>query len=491
MKYFAYEKNQTTGPHTLEELRAKLERGELTPTDRVCLEGTENWTPLATILQQAPSPYLSAPQHSPAPGSVPPARKKGGCAGCLLTGLVIFAILIVGLIGTTYYMLFHTAFPLRMIEKVASTPNFSIKGISGSLSSGYTIQSIHIKSDNGDVLDAEDLKFHYSGISDYAKRHEIILNELSVGKATLIVAVNHTESYSQTSGSSNPPTSQPRPASENDLKLFRIDRIHFANVYIKDRTTGFEFTMPEFDYSGFKWTPESLDLGNLRIDTDRLNVTTKPGRTATIEGKQVAFQKLVEGTVKPLLHRSIKQPINLAVDIGQGESKKLFYRLSAFDGRLESYFDEESHGYYKIHDLPLSSYLALPPYDLPSKLTLNLKIISSEKYHFDREQLPTGQFTLGVTDFTLAPDKMIIEEHADQYHYDFKATHRTANGEIVASLLVQSEEPHLVPSFSSTPAMEPAELLAQIFYGKSASELQPNEKAENERRLKAYFPVGK
>ena len=495
MKYQVFERNQITGPYTIEELRAKLAAGELTGDDRVCAEGTQSWLPLDSILQSA----ANSPQPSPPPLAQAP-RKKSGC-GCVLTGLMICGVLALIFLCSSYYVLFRTPLPLRWFEKALSGPNFSIQGISGSLSSGFTVEKIHCQSDQGDLFEAENLKLTYSDLANIGQTNELILNELSVGKARIIVSSSSVEATSTTSYSSNtrgPSSSSPRTrtsthrsSAPNGLKLFRIDRIHFNNVYAKDRTTGFEMTMPEFDYSGFQWTPSGIDLGNLRIDTDRLEATTQPGKTILIDGRPVTFQKSINGTLKPLLNPSIKDPIAFHLDVGLGDNNRLFYRFTALDGKAEMYFDEFRAGYYKARNLPLTTYLSAAPYDLPDTLTLDVRMTESQDARLDQEHLPSGRLTLGVTDFVIQPDQTVTDETSDHYRYKFKAIHKTAAGEITATLQLQSMEPRVLPSFSSTPAMEPKDLLATIFFGKPYADISPEARQATDARIPVYFPATK
>ena len=99
MNYYTCHNDQVTGPFSVEELRAKVKRGELTPADQVCPEGLEQWISLALVLNpEAPAPITPSAIPSSPPVGVP-GKRKMGCGGCLITGVIVAAVLIAGLIA--------------------------------------------------------------------------------------------------------------------------------------------------------------------------------------------------------------------------------------------------------------------------------------------------------------------------------------------------------------------------------------------------------
>jgi len=75
MRIYTCRGSERTGPHSLEEIQARLEARALSPTDLAWFEGSQDWIPLSQIpdlkmpAASAP-PRLNAPP--PLPGSAPP-----------------------------------------------------------------------------------------------------------------------------------------------------------------------------------------------------------------------------------------------------------------------------------------------------------------------------------------------------------------------------------------------------------------------------------
>ncbi len=438
MNYYTCHNDQVTGPFSVEELRAKVKRGELTLADQVCPEGLEQWISLALVLSPA-APLPSSGMTSPPPVPVPRKRRMG-CGGCLITGVIVAAVLIVGLIGTSYYIIFQTALPFKWVVSAFLPRGGSIEGVHGSITSGFTIRSVRWPGPEGQMCEINDVRFKSTGWRSLTQQKELIISEVNVSKAHLYVSTKnvktsttHWESTSSTSSSTgassngpgtpaNPPLPPTKPpVSPLDFKLLRIDRIHIGDVYLKDVNSGFEFAMPTLDYTGFKIQNNKVDLGDLHIESDRLDVRTDPGRTVQLQGKQVTFQKLFTGTVKPRLSKSVIRPINFTLDVDLTDDHAFTYRLIAFDQRLDVFKDKEQAEFYHIKDLPLSSYLSMDPYDLPLMVTVDGSVPGKNAVDPDKIKPPTGNFMLGATTFVVKPDDVNVVRNGEKYRYEIKA----------------------------------------------------------------------
>ncbi len=486
MNYFTFENNQVSGPYPLEDIQLKVQRGELNISDQVCPEGTQTWLPLSTVLQQVRPAGVIA---TAAP--VVAKKKSFGCTGCLIAGAVTFVLLAVALVFTGRYLLFNTAVPFRWLISAFLPPGSTVDGVSGSVSSGFSIQSIRWRGPNGEPCEINDVRFKSSGIDDLTKHHQLIISEISVGKAHLYVSSdphstqNNFHWHSSGSGRISPFQGS---SGKSSLQLLRIDRIHFGDIYVKDVQSGFEFSMPTLDYTGFNYENGKTDLGILSIVSDRLEVRTEPGRTFQMGDKRVLFQKELNGTAKPRLSNSIKQPIDFSLDLGFGENQEFIWRLEAFSHRLIAYSDATGGEYYRAMDLPLSSYLSIEPWDLPSKINLDGKVPAGQYPAADQVTPPKGDFVIGATDFVFAPEVVPVNQSGYRYHYEIKARQKTAGQELIASLIYQSEEPRVRLAFSSNPPMPPQDLLATIFYGQPYAALGQAERQQIDTKIPVYFP---
>ena len=318
------------------------------------------------------------------------------------------------------------------------------------------------------MCEINDVRFKSTGWRSLSQQKELIISDVNVGKAHLYVSTkdmkvttSHWESTSSSSGSTGArfecTLDAGEPALLSDeaaatilsaIKLLRIDRIHIGDVYLKDVTSGFEFAMPTLDYTGFKIENNKVDLGDLHIESDRLDVRTDPGRTVQLQGQQVTFQKLFTGTIKPRMSKSVIRPINFSLDVDLTEDHEFTYRLIAFDQRLDVYKDKEQAEFYHVKDLPLSSYLAIDPYDLPLMVTLDGTVPGKNAPDPDKIMPPTGNFMFGMTTFVVKSDEVNVVRNGDKYRYEIKASHQAAGEELVASVIYQSEAPTVRLAFS-------------------------------------------
>jgi hypothetical protein len=338
------------------------------------------------------------------------------------------------------------------------------------------------RNSRGELSEIEDVHFKCTGFNEYAKEHKFIISDLDIGKAHIFLVTTSV----QTSSSSSSYKTEAHGNTDNDLKLFRIDRIHLNDIYLKDSGTGFELSMPNLDYTGFKVEDGKIDLGSLEIKSDRLDFHTEPGGTLTLEGKSVDFQKHFTGVLKPPLSKSIKQPIDFVFDIGLTDAKKIYYHFTGFDKGLEIFVDKEQMGYIHARDLRLASYLTFPPYDLPTKATFDGSVPTNIESVGAEIPPPTGDVTMGVTDFKFDPGKIPVVQENGGYLYEIKATNRAGNADLIATLKMQSKEPRARLAFSSKPEMPPREIISKVFFGRNFSELDPSEQKQVEEKMPLY-----
>lgn len=65
MNYYIQSGESVQGPYSPDELRSRLATGSLSSSTAVCLEGTEHWEPLSSVLQSPSQPAASLPPPLP------------------------------------------------------------------------------------------------------------------------------------------------------------------------------------------------------------------------------------------------------------------------------------------------------------------------------------------------------------------------------------------------------------------------------------------
>jgi hypothetical protein len=379
--------------------------------------------------------------------------KRSGL-GCLLNLVIAFVVLVLALAGGGYIAVMHTALPFKvvasLIESGSTNVNLRITGISGSISSGFGVKSIRW---TGGTIG--DVRVKYSGFRDLVSKKELILREVHVGQAHLDI----TDWKSSPASTNATPSST---SSESPLKLFQIDRLTIQDVALTNRLTGFSLAMPALEWTGFKAVKGHVEFGQLKVDSDRLKIATKPARSAE-------FQKLIEGTLLPKLHPLIRRPISFIADVGYAGSN-VICRVSAFDGKLDFEIKPDQTSVLRCKGLDLADYFDAP---LPQDLTAELSLENGSV------KVRGGTFKLGVRTFEI--------QLQDASETNIVVAVSRTSGEEIRYELVSSDQPSRIqPRLTAKPPLNPQDTLAKVFYGKLYSELTMGEQADVTRKLLSF-----
>ena len=221
-----------------------------------------------------------------------------------------------------------------------------------------------------------------------------------------------------------------------------------------------------------------VELGELKIDSDRLKVTTKPAEEVELNGKKVAFQKRLEGTILPRLHPAVRQPIAFTVDVGH-TGKSLFWRMKAFEGKLQASQLEDQTGFVRCEDLDLAAYLNAP---VPQHLSM--EAFFPEKHHGEQAllnsgnaasskdlvKLSKGSFKLGLMTFEIEPLELERSDETMKTN-GLVAIGRSGTNVITYHLIVPDRPWKVEQRLTAEPPMTAEDTLASVFYEKPFAEL--------------------
>ena len=411
------------------------------------------------------------------------------------------ALLFVLLAFTGYYILMHTSVPFKMIEAMlaqgGTNQDFKIEGISGSIAEGFKIKSITWGEKGKGASQIEDVRLLYSNFWDLMGGDKVIFKEIHIGKAHLDVTgieelLSPTNSVDLDDASAddeedtntvaqadvpawtNPPpvwrtrtsrraTRRPFGVAKTKSQLFQIDKLGIEDVFITNRVTGFSLSVPALEWKGFKAVGDNVELGELTINSDRLKVETKPGETAEVNGQQVKFQKKLEGTILPLLHKSVRQPIVFTIDAVPTGSN-LVWRMTSFDSRMEVYHAADESGFFRCKDADLKAY-----FDAPVPEHLTTEAITSTKGAKQTVKLGKGSFKLGASQFEIQPHEW--QKTSGSSTNRLTAVNRTGTSVITYQVLIPDEPWKVEQRLSSEPPSKPEELLARVYYAKPFAQL--------------------
>lgn len=448
--------------------------------------------------------------------------------GCLII-LVAFVLLIVGGFLTVRYMVVSTPMPYRVLAKMIeqANPNVRIEGISGDLQTGVSVSSITWGTVPGSPSEILDLRIRYNGYGEASRTHRLVIHEAGVRRAhidladlpsadaavtqTTTVTSDSTTSTTTTTGSTTTTTTTSSPEGPstttttttsftmptlpgaplpNGLQGFEIERVSIEDVLITNRNSpDFRVSIPKVEWTGFKATPTSLDPGALTVESDRLVLHTEPGRTVQVDGKSIAFQKLLKGTAQPALHPAIKQPISFTADLSfqpQGDAGPFHFVFA--DGNLEINGTADGGGSIHARQVDLASFIEPKKIfggqaaDLPSELVLNAVAAPGFTNGNGTMKIEGGSFRLGVATFQIEPLEFT---KAGQSSAVLQAVFKTDAGNILWQLPLAHFGDEYHPLLMS-PGMTATEILSRVFVGRPYEQLSADEKKAIDARVPVY-----
>ena len=433
--------------------------------------------------------------------------------GCLII-LVALATMVVVAVMLGMHALVGTSMPYRMIASVIekANPNVKIEGIIGDLKTGFGVASISWGDDPANRSEILDLRVKYNGYSDLSKTRRVVIHDAGVRKAHIDLAdlpsspngtASQTTTYTTGSGTTSVTTTTTASGSTSTstttttnvfpstLDSFEIEHVDIEDVLITKRLSNFRLSIPKIEWTDFKATPTSFDPGVLTVESDRLMLHTTVGRTVHVEGQDMAFQKMLTGTVQPALHPAIKQPIVFTADLSflpQGGEVRPFHLVTA-DDKLEIDGAKDGGGSVHVRQLDLAAFIDPRKIfgdhaaDLPSDLILSAVAISGFSDGNGTIKIVGGSFHLGASTFQIEPVEFSKEEQSGAI---LQAVLKTDAGIIVWALPLanfgQEYHPHFI-----CPGLAPSEILAHVFAGRYYGELNAEEKQAIDAKLPAYF----
>ena len=406
-----------------------------------------------------------------------PPPKKG--FGCLINTLIGLAVFVVAIVVSVWLIIMHSSLPLRtvtrLIEKGGADSNLKITGVSGSLASGLSFKQV--KWDDGEITD---MRFRYSGIMDVMRRKELIIYEMHVGSATIDHNFLNDESEEKESKSTD--ASSPRGKStEPPLRLLRIDRVSLNQIIIRNTSTGNTIHIPKIEWTGFKAEKGgALELGNLEADSDHLVIKTSTPPASD-------YQKRLEITLMPKLDARILKPVRIDAYLGEKDSKAHF-DIKAFDETVTFTSGADGNQQIRAEGADLADFIDAP---LPNKLNLDASLADPESAD-STLTVRSGSFLLGVKSFEIQANTIIGPEQ-NAGGAAFLAQCRTGDTEIRYEIPVsenQENEQSFTVILTSTPAMNPEDLMALVFHDRKFSTLLTPDK-EKIRKHMPWFSFSK
>jgi hypothetical protein len=416
-------------------------------------------------------------------------RPKSCLFGCLGTVIGIPILLII--IG--YYVLMHTAVPLRLVAKVLDHDDqIKIEGLGGSISKGFTIETLRYSDDSGNESVLEGLTLQWGDIDRMRKNRELVIEEIGLRRAHIYVDTSEdtAETESKSSDTNADDTDEPG----EKLNLFEIKKVNIRAVVIESTTGDFKLELDEILMKGFRIKDDEFNLASLTVGSNFLDLNLEDAETVTIAGEQVPFKRQIVGILKPEMHESLAKEIDFTIELG-ALAGEMATRVRCFNGSVEA-VNLGPLGYEAItfKDFTPADYLAPESSGPVSKLSMEIRTVpeGDSETGLRSTQLESGSLTLGTALFTMAPQVLKVQ-HKDQAEIEQQsesivATSQLGGLEITATLNEAQEPPFFQVDLSSEPTREQRDLIALLWFGKAYGDLTPDQAAAVGATEKRHFP---
>ena len=414
--------------------------------------------------------------------------KKNNCLfGCL--GIFIGVPVLLVIIG--YFVLMHTAIPWQLLAKgLNQDKNIKIEGIGGSISRGFTIESIRYTNASGNLSVLEGLALQWGDIGRMKSNQEFIIEQIGLRRAHI---------YIDPSGKSTPTTSTSSHSSASSssssvdkLNLFEIKNVDIREVVVESTTGDFKLELDQILMKGFRIKDNQFDLATLSIGSNFMDLNLENATTDTIAGNPVPFTRRIVGVLKPETHKSLTQKIDFTVELG-AVGGQMVSRARAFNGAVEAVkLSTMGPDSITVKDFSPADYFS-PDFCGPvSKLSMTIQdsVLTAEAGPM-QSKLESGNLTLGNTLFTMAPQVLNKESASGKPSDPIVATSQLDGHEITATLEQMEEAPFFRVGLSSTPQREQRDLISLLWFGKSYADLPADQSSAADAIEKQHFPPKK
>ena len=340
----------------------------------------------------------SMTEKTPSPSSNNKVFLGCGAIGCAL--LVVVPLI---LLGTAWFILFHTSIPFNWFAKILSNDEqVEIGKVSGSISKGFRIEKIKFWETPEEVSVLEDIRILYPNLLEGLNRNRIDIEEIGIARARIFLSTwNQTENADPTVDTdihTDVDSSQDSNTKlEGSIEHFRIGKIDINKVEILDPSQDFEFRLEELNCEGFETTQKRVSMGKLLIRSNLLNFSMSP---VDVQDGALGSNLQIYAKLQPSPAIKVKKGITLTGNLDLTDIEKPIGQFESFDGKFHLAFTQK-HGdmALSIDNLTLADYL-----DLDILLPNNLTIQQHDKEDPNRPHSQSGSFSFGETHFIIQPD---------------------------------------------------------------------------------------
>ena len=394
---------------------------------------------------------------------------NGGGSGCLkwlFIGLGVMVMSGLILFFSGYYVLFHTAWPVRKaVEAFTADTDVKIEGIEGSLSSGFSVEKIRFPDEDGNINEIDDIGFKYEQGDD-----TFIINDIHVARAHFYVD-GFFDSILEDEGDDEIKITRSKNNFNNDydsetLNLI-VKNVDISDITIEDIKTGVKFHLEKIALDGFETIDDNLKLGSLVIKSKNVDIQVTPVDSSL----ELATEHVIKGIIKKGIHKALIKDIKLNGKCIAENKDSYKIDLELFGGKIKINSEEPN----EIHSVDIDSFT---PNEYISSIfclkDINLKYSGKE----GKGNAEVANFKIGSKLFEI--DKTLFKDTKEK---DLVAICK--DGKTQYKCTIKNKDNSLPEvKLSSTPEMTPKDILSLLLFEMKYDKLKASQKKQVDEELK-------
>ena len=314
-------------------------------------------------------------------------RRASSC-GCLGVGCLVAIIMMVLMCVGSYYTMMHTSLPLVFIKQaLESDGKVRVKGLQGSISSGFEIEQLTFASNvPGHWDELRGIKFDFNGLYDLMRNERLIIHEATIDGATFYARFEgsgpddddvpqvswHAADDSVANGINEGMEDFRREMESedwSDLQEFRIDLVAVKDIRIVDPGQDEQLAFDNIEFSKFIMRDgELVSMGNIKVASDILDMTSS--RSTRYPDDKYSWH--FDGQIKGPMHKYIIKDVPFEVDMALLGGNRLALTASLCEGAVELVDPWQDKLTVRMHDWSPADYLNLTTRLVPTNWNATL-----------------------------------------------------------------------------------------------------------------------
>lgn len=386
--------------------------------------------------------------------------------GCLAKGLIGLALIIILLVLAGKYVFLHTALPARgFIALLNQSSDIQIEGISGSIATGFSVDTMRFTDEAGNINALNDVRLHYK-----KEKTANVITEVHVGRGHFYVDRNHKKTCHEDDMNDHDVDEPQSTSLENSNFMFIVKRVSINNVIIEDVKSGIIFNLDEIELSDLE-LGETSKLGNFVIHSTACDLEILP-----LQDSGTNYSHSISGSLKSGFSKKIKTNIDLKGTIDLNTTDDNYYALTAFGGQLR--VRNTARGIALMTDkLTIANYIK----NAPPLTDFDLSLARNGKSY-----LAKGTFLIGENLFEI--DRKGILPEGGRLEDELVAVHKGPRTEYRIQLGFEEQSDNLFPFIylSTKPSMPLSDSVSMLLTGKKYDALTREKRDLVNRSIKHF-----